>query len=166
MDEKKGQELMNLEYLNKDEMKRLQGDSVHELRKPDFDGPNDQVDTVYPVKQIELDFQEEEHLQGSCFCLLSSEACYFNRQQLQICMGSADSAADCLLMLYDHLLVFSGKISFAFSQPTQEAWLIFEVCVEVAFGLDILLRFFHEYRDSETHEVIHDVKKIAWKYLV
>ena len=43
--------------------------------------------------------------------------------------------------------------------------MIFESCIEVCFAIDIILRFFHEYRDSETHEVIHSFKKIARKYL-
>jgi hypothetical protein len=81
-------------------------------------------------------------------------------------MGPSHPATHRLLLLYYHLLVFLDKNSFAFAQPTQQGWIIFEIFVEVAFGLDIILRFFHEYRDSETHEVIHDVKKIAWKYLV
>jgi hypothetical protein len=42
---------------------------------------------------------------------------------------------------------------------------VFETIVEICFAIDIVLRFFHEYRDSETHEVIHNVNKIAKKYL-
>jgi hypothetical protein len=82
MEEKKGQELMNLQHFNKEEMRRLHGDSVHEVRKPDLDGPDDQVASVEPVKQNQLDFQEKEHLQGGGLGALSPEACYFNRQQL------------------------------------------------------------------------------------
>lgn len=41
---------------------------------------------------------------------------------------------------------------------------IFEIIVEVMFGFDIILRFFHAYRDDETLEVVNNIGKIARKY--
>ena len=39
---------------------------------------------------------------------------------------------------------------------------VFNDIVEVCFGIDILLRFFHGYKDKETFEEVTDYKKI-WK---
>lgn len=40
-----------------------------------------------------------------------------------------------------------------------------DIIVEVIFGIDIVLRFFHEYKDQESFEIVSDVKRIAKKYI-
>lgn len=69
-------------------------------------------------------------------------------------------------MLHDNLLVcWVDDLSFAFSPTLDSGLVIFEIIVEVCFGMDIILRFFHEFQDPETHEIIHDVKQISYKYV-
>ena len=42
----------------------------------------------------------------------------------------------------------------------------FNIIVEVSFGLDIIMRFFHAYKDPLTYEVVTDIRKIARNYLL
>ena len=41
----------------------------------------------------------------------------------------------------------------------------FDILVEVFFGLDMIMRFLHAYRDETSLEVVNDLKKIALRYL-
>jgi hypothetical protein len=47
----------------------------------------------------------------------------------------------------------------------EDGLFIFEIFVEISFALDIILRFFHEYRDPQNFEYIKDIKQIAVHYL-
>mgnify|MGYP000965535772 CR=1 FL=1 len=50
--------------------------------------------------------------------------------------------------------------------PTSTALKNFEIFVEVAFIVDIVLRFFHAYKDMENYEIVDDFKSIAKNYLL
>ena len=56
---------------------------------------------------------------------------------------------------------------FAFDEdPAPGAHKLFENFVEICFALDIVLRFFHEYKDPETFETVSDIRLIAKHYLM
>eukprot|EP01017_Pseudomicrothorax_dubius_P043558 TRINITY_DN7278_c0_g2_i1.p1 TRINITY_DN7278_c0_g2~~TRINITY_DN7278_c0_g2_i1.p1 ORF type:complete len:606 (-),score=184.94 TRINITY_DN7278_c0_g2_i1:149-1966(-) len=55
-------------------------------------------------------------------------------------------------------------ISFDYD-PEAAGHIFFENFVEISFAIDIILRFFHEYKDNETFEVVSDFKKIVKNYL-
>ena len=50
-------------------------------------------------------------------------------------------------------------LSVTFDQKLE--WNGFNIFVEICFGLDIILRFFHAYKDSQTFENVTDIKLIA-----
>ncbi|EAR82348.1 cation channel family protein (macronuclear) [Tetrahymena thermophila SB210] len=58
-----------------------------------------------------------------------------------------------------------ATVAFYVTFDTIEALQIVDIIVEVVFGLDIILRFFHEYKDPESFEIVSDIKRIAHRYL-
>lgn len=53
----------------------------------------------------------------------------------------------------------------AFENPKNPYIQIFEILVEIFFGIDILSNFFVEYRDTDTYENVRQVSKIAKRYV-
>jgi len=54
----------------------------------------------------------------------------------------------------------------AFSSPTNKIIIFFDDCVEIAFGLDLLLNFLYSYENPETLDTIIELKMIARNYVV
>lgn len=40
-----------------------------------------------------------------------------------------------------------------------------DIVVEFIFAFDMILRFFHEYKDPESFEIVSDIRRISKKYL-
>lgn len=40
-----------------------------------------------------------------------------------------------------------------------------DIIVEFIFAFDMMLRFFHEYKDPESFEIVSDIRRISKKYL-
>lgn len=40
-----------------------------------------------------------------------------------------------------------------------------DIIVEIIFGTDITLRFFHEYKDPESFEIVTELRRIVKRYL-
>ena len=42
---------------------------------------------------------------------------------------------------------------------------VFDTIAEVFFFIDLFLNFVQSYVDPDTHEIVTDLKKIAWNYI-
>lgn len=68
-----------------------------------------------------------------------------------------------LLSVYNAIV---APLEFAFPNLTFFAWLtVFNVCVDLAFLVDVFLTFRTSYYDDRIEEFITDNKAIAWNYM-
>jgi CRP-like cAMP-binding protein len=88
---------------------------------------------------------------------------------LQGCVISINNTYKSVWDIYILLLICYSCITsayyVAFDQPTNVGLIIWENIVEICFCIDIILRFFHQYRDPESFEYVSDIRKIAKNYL-
>lgn len=64
------------------------------------------------------------------------------------------------------LLVFKNNLYLSFVFDTEIKELNeFDIVVEIMFGIDMIMRFFHEYIDSVSLDVVHDIELIIKHYL-
>ena len=101
-----GQEMMNLNYLNQDEVKRMAGEPAHSITNHPRDATGELVDCRSPeFKNSEQ--QEEVAGQRRTLRFLSPEAGDPDRQQRQVCVGHNHPDPHRVLLLHDHILVSS-----------------------------------------------------------
>ena len=79
--------------------------------------------------------------------------------------NSYKSIWDIFILLLICYSCITSAYYVAFSLPSTLGQIIWEQMVEIFFCIDIILRFFHEYRDPESFEYVNDFRKIAKNYI-